>query len=93
MCKYVRRLETEDTLYLPRKQNSPLSRTVFSSMFPFLPCYNFMQCKGGTLRFTKLPTADAVPEVLLTRDFTVDFCFAKIAAATNLVSLRDEIAQ
>jgi len=26
---------------------------------------------------------------LLTRDFTVDFCFAKIAAATNLVSLRE----
>ena len=29
------------------------------------------------------------PKFLLTRDFTVDFCFAKIAAATNLVSLRE----
>ena len=72
MCKYVRRLETEDTLYLPRKQKQPsFEDCFFSSIFPFLPCYNFIRCKGVRCVSQNFDRWCGAWSFLLTRDFTV----------------------
>ena len=77
-------------LYPSQKQKQPsFEDCFFSSIFPVLSCYNFMQCKGVRCVSQNFDRWCGARSFLLTRDFTVDFCFAKIAAATNLVSLRE----
>ena len=78
------------SLYPSQKQKQPsFEDCFFSSMFPFLPCYNFMQCKGVRYASPNCDRCYGARNSLLAPDYTVDFCFAKIAAATNLVSLRE----
>ena len=61
----------------------------FVNVSPFLPCYNFIQCKGMRCASPNCDRCYGSRNSLLAPDFTVDFCFAKIAAATNPVSLRE----
>ena len=46
-------------------------------------------CKGVRYASPNCDRCYGSRNSLLAPDFTVDFCFAKIAAATNLVSLRE----
>ena len=48
-----------------------------------------MQCKGVRYASPNCDRCYGARNSLLAPDYTVDFCFAKIAAATNLVSLRE----
>ena len=89
MCKYVRRLETEDTLYLPRKQKQPSFEDCFFRQCSLF-CLVITSCNvKGYAAFHKTSTADAVPEVFCSlatsRSEKVPFS----AVSTNLVSLRE----
>ena len=65
-------MDTEDTLYLPRKQKqSSFEDCFFSSMFPFLSCYNFMQCKGMRCASPNCDRCYGSRNSLLAPDFTV----------------------
>ena len=78
------------SLYPSQKQKQPsFEDCFFSSISPFLPCYNFIRCKGMRCASPNCDRCYGSRNSLLAPDFTVDFCFAKIAAATNLVSLRE----
>ena len=63
MCKYVRRLETEDTLYLPRKQKQPSFEDCFFGQFSLFCLVITLYNVKGYAAFHKTSTADAVPEV------------------------------
>ena len=55
--------QVRQSLYPSQKQKQPsFEDCFFSSIFPFLPCYNFIQCKGVRC-VSQTSTADAVPEV------------------------------
>ena len=63
MCKYVQRLETEDTLYLPQKQKQPSFEDCFFRQCSLF-CLVITSCNvKGYAAFHKTSTADAVPEV------------------------------
>lgn len=83
----------EDTLYLPRKQKQPSFEDCFFRQCSLFCLVITLYDVKGYAAFHKTSTADAVPEVFCSlatsRSEKVPFS----AVSTNLVSLRDEIAQ